>query len=94
MDESFHFMQRCPKCGDEQLQDTYTYAELWTQLEMGDAIVAYCAACDEVWPVGRQARARIARQVDAEDYRSPLRPRAVSPGAPGGARHARGHRGH
>ena len=79
MDESFDFMSLCPRCGHTKLQQAYTYAELRTLLGTGEPIEAYCITCDEVWPIASRERTGIARQLAAEEYRSPLRPRAVRP---------------
>lgn len=65
MSQAITFGSTCPHCKREQLQDRFTAADLMRLLYGGYPIEAYCAACDESWPVSIQKRVELGDLVAA-----------------------------
>lgn len=58
---SAQFSSECPNCLNDRLLSGYTSEELAQLLAGGAEIEAYCASCDERWPISVEDRADIAR---------------------------------
>lgn len=58
--ESIPFTSMCPKCLVPQPQRGFSRAALGRLLSGGYPIEAYCAACDDFWPIGLSERVAIA----------------------------------
>ena len=56
MSQAIVFASTCPHCEREQPQDGFTVAEVSRLLHRGYLIEAYCAICDELWPISQQKR--------------------------------------
>ena len=63
MSQVIVFTSTCPRCKCERLQDGFTAADLTRLLYGGYPIEAYCAACDEYWPVSLQKRVELGEAV-------------------------------
>jgi hypothetical protein len=50
------FVSTCPTCKCEQPQDGFTVRDLVRLLKGGFPIEAYCAFCDDYWPVSIHQR--------------------------------------
>lgn len=59
------FASTCPHCEREQVQDGFTVADLMRLLYSGYPIEAYCAVCDEFWPISLQKRVELGEVVAA-----------------------------
>ncbi len=55
------FASECPNCHQDRILSAYTRDELTQLLAAGAEIEAYCASCDEHWPISVEERADIAR---------------------------------
>jgi len=53
------FRSMCPKCATIQPQPGYDRNSLLRLLNGGYPVEAYCAACDEYWPVSTKERAAL-----------------------------------
>jgi len=63
MSQAIVFASTCPRCERAQVQDTFTVADLMTLLYGGYPIEAYCAICDEFWPVSIKERVELGDMV-------------------------------
>jgi len=54
------FLSICPKCVTMRSQRGYDRNSLLRLLNGGYPVEAYCAACDEYWPVSIKERAALA----------------------------------
>jgi redox-regulated HSP33 family molecular chaperone len=61
MATSAPFSSECPNCRNDRLLSGYSPEELGQLLAAGAEIEAYCASCDERWPISVEERADIAR---------------------------------
>jgi hypothetical protein len=61
MTTSAPFVSECPNCLNDRLLSGYSPEELGQLLAAGAEIEAYCASCDERWPISVEERADIAR---------------------------------
>ena len=59
------FAATCPRCKHEQLQTAYTVADLMRLLYGGYPVEAYCAVCEDFWPVAVQKRVELGEMVAA-----------------------------
>jgi hypothetical protein len=50
------FAAICPKCRQQVLQHGYSRVLLFGFLDVDYPIEAYCAPCDEIWPISAQER--------------------------------------
>jgi len=50
-------------CGQQQLQLAYKRRALFSLLNSGNIIDAYCVACDVVWPISAQERNSVATAI-------------------------------
>jgi hypothetical protein len=50
------FVATCPKCRRQVLQHGYSRVLLFAYLDVEHEIEAYCAACDEFWPINAVER--------------------------------------
>ncbi len=55
------FTCECPRCGHERVQTAHTREELLQLLHSGAEIEAYCASCDEHFPLSTEERADLDR---------------------------------
>ena len=62
--QPFQFTSECPNCGQERLQPGVPRDELIQLLRAGAELEAYCASCDEAWPVSVEERADLARALE------------------------------
>ena len=53
------FTSMCPACGQMRPQDGYDRGSLLRLLRGGYPVEAYCAACNEYWPVSIKERAAL-----------------------------------
>jgi hypothetical protein len=53
-------MSTCPTCKDVRCQQFYGFRTLVRFLVDNQPIEAYCAACNEFWPISANERARLA----------------------------------
>ena len=53
------FVATCPQCRRQVLQHGYSRVLLFAYLDVEHEIEAYCAACDEFWPIGAEERRAI-----------------------------------
>jgi hypothetical protein len=53
------FSATCPKCRRPVLQHGYSRVLLFCLLDVDLPIEAYCATCDELWPIGAEERRAI-----------------------------------
>jgi hypothetical protein len=53
------FVATCPKCRQQVLQHGYSRILLFGFLDVDQPIEAYCAACDEFWPISAKERRAI-----------------------------------
>ena len=53
------FAARCPKCRKQVLQHGYSRVLLFGFLDVDHPIEAYCATCDELWPITPEERRAI-----------------------------------
>jgi len=58
--DSLRFMSTCPNCKDARFQQIYGFRALVTFLVHYQPIEAYCAVCDEFWPISADERAELA----------------------------------
>lgn len=65
MSKRIFFASTCPCCRRERIQDHYSLAALRRLLNGGYPIEAYCAICDEFWPVNPQKRVELGEVVVA-----------------------------
>jgi len=63
MGQALTFKAICPTCGREELQKTLTFAALERLIDGCYPIEAYCAVCDDFWPVNIQKRVEIIEAV-------------------------------
>lgn len=61
------FTAICPKCQQHVSQHGYSRIALFSFLDMVHPIDAYCASCDEVWPIDAQERHALAETLSAPD---------------------------
>ena len=54
------FVSKCPNCKDARFQQGYGFRALVTFLVSNQPIEAYCAACNEFWPISASDRAELA----------------------------------
>ena len=57
--KAVRFRSMCPKCAKIQPQPGYDRNSLLRLLNRGHPVEAYCAACDEYWPVSNKERAAL-----------------------------------
>jgi len=57
-------LSECPQCGEERLQHGHDPDELVRALLTGDAIEAYCMACNGRWEMSTAERADVARELN------------------------------
>jgi len=60
------FLSTCPRCTREQFQQGFSRAVVERLLDSGYPVEAYCAMCDQFWPISAQERAAVARRLGAE----------------------------
>jgi hypothetical protein len=53
------FVATCPKCRQQVLQHGYSRVVLFGFLDVDHPIEAYCATCDEFWPISSEERRAI-----------------------------------
>jgi primosomal protein N' len=53
------FAATCPKCQQQVLQHGYSRVLLCCFLDVDHPIEAYCATCDEFWPISAEERRAI-----------------------------------
>ena len=53
------FASTCPKCRQQVLQHGYSRVLLFAYLDVEHEIDAYCAACEEFWPISAAERRAI-----------------------------------
>ena len=58
--DSLRFMSTCPSCKDVRFQQIYGFRSLVTFLVQNQPIEAYCALCEEFWPITANERAELA----------------------------------
>jgi len=58
--DSVRFMSACPNCKDARSQQGYGFRTLVTLLVNDQPIEAYCAGCNECWPINANERAELA----------------------------------
>jgi hypothetical protein len=58
-ENSVLFAATCPKCRQQVLQHGYSRVLLFGLLDVDHPIEAYCAACDEFWPISATERRAI-----------------------------------
>jgi hypothetical protein len=63
MQESVPFMARCPKCGYQWLQDSYTRHTLLSLLRTKSSIEAYCMRCAVLWPISTEEQRALTEQL-------------------------------
>lgn len=56
------FVSKCPHCARNRLQSGFTCAAVQRLLNGGYPIEAYCALCDEFWPIGLADRVALAER--------------------------------
>jgi len=62
------FVATCPKCRRQVLQHGYSRVLLFAFLDLEHPIEAYCAPCDEFWPISaEECRAIVAALSPARD---------------------------
>lgn len=74
MTKPVSFFSTCPVCGQQQLQLAYTRRALFSLLKTGNAIDAYCLACDVVWPVSARERNLVVAAIAAAQLGATLTP--------------------
>ena len=67
------FVETCPRCKRERVQEEFTVADLVRLLYGGYPIEAYCPECDVFWPVSLQKRVALGEVVAAAWGASPPR---------------------
>ncbi len=65
MSHVIEFAATCPRCKREQLQESFTLADLMGLLYGGSPIKAYCSSCDGFWTVNVQKRVELGELVAA-----------------------------
>jgi len=60
LSDSLRFMSTCPTCKDVRFQQGYGFRALVRFLVDNQPIEAYCAACNESWPITADERAELA----------------------------------
>ena len=82
MQDCVLFVVRCPKCRERALQHGYSRVRLFGFLDCDHPIEAYCAPCDEFWPIGAEERRAMLDALSLARTESPLRlsesPRAAA----------------
>jgi hypothetical protein len=58
--DSLGFVSTCPNCKDARFQPGYSFHGLVTFLVSSQPIEAYCAVCNEFWPISANDRAELA----------------------------------
>lgn len=58
--DSLGFMSTCPNCKDVRSQQIYGLRALIRFLVDNQPIEAYCAVCNEFWPISANERAELA----------------------------------
>jgi hypothetical protein len=58
--DSLEFMSSCPGCKDVRFQQSYDFRALVRLLVDDQPIEAYCAVCNEFWPITANERAELA----------------------------------
>jgi len=58
--ESVGFVSTCPNCKDARFQRGCSFHTLVTFLVSNQPIEAYCAVCNEFWPISANDRAELA----------------------------------
>jgi len=58
--DALHFTATCPACKDVRFQQGYGFRALVRSLVDDQPIEAYCAVCNEHWPVSANERAELA----------------------------------
>ena len=61
------FLSTCPRCTREQLQQGFSPAAVQRLLDSGYPVEAYCAMCDQFWPISAPERAAVASRLGAEE---------------------------
>lgn len=61
MSAAVPFLSECPRCGHDRPQTGHVAEELALLLTSGAEIEAYCANCDEYWPLSTEERVDLTR---------------------------------
>lgn len=62
--ESTPFMSMCPTCKDSRSQLGYSVRTLVRLLDSNRPIEAYCAICDQSWPIEARERMQLALELE------------------------------
>lgn len=59
-----HFMSTCPRCRRRQAQCGFSRAALLRLLDDDLEILAYCASCNDFWPISDEERREVIGEFD------------------------------
>ena len=60
LSDSLRFLSMCPNCKDARFQQVHGFRTLITSLVHNQPIDAYCAVCNDFWPISANERAELA----------------------------------